>query len=77
MPDEEEIRQRILREKEAEVEKLAKEHELEEENAKLEKEIEQEIQGKLAICIQMTLVLIFRQSSLRKNALASSLPRSS
>ncbi|KAI5121496.1 hypothetical protein M0805_006533 [Coniferiporia weirii] len=42
-PDEEEIRQRITREKETEAEKVAKEHELEEENAKLEKEIEQEI----------------------------------
>ncbi|EJD07558.1 cytoplasmic dynein intermediate chain [Fomitiporia mediterranea MF3/22] len=42
-PNEEEIRQRILREKEVEAEKLAKERELEEENEKLEKEIEQEI----------------------------------
>ena len=44
-PSEDEIRQRILQEKEAEAEKLAKEQELEEENAKLEQEIEQEIRG--------------------------------
>lgn len=47
IPNEEEIRQRINRERDAEVEKLAKERELEEENAKLEKELELEIQGKL------------------------------
>ncbi|RXW20680.1 hypothetical protein EST38_g5183 [Candolleomyces aberdarensis] len=40
---EEEIRQRILREREAEAEKLAQEKELEEENVKLDQEIEQEI----------------------------------
>ncbi|KAL5492400.1 hypothetical protein ACEPAI_3847 [Sanghuangporus weigelae] len=44
VPNEEEIRQRILREKEAEAEKLEKERKrLEEEDEKLEKEIEQEI----------------------------------
>ena len=42
---EEEIRQRILREKEAEAEKLAQEKELEEESVKLDQEIEQEIRG--------------------------------
>ena len=45
-PSEEEIRQRILREKEDEAEKLEKERKrLEEEDEKLEKEIEQEISG--------------------------------
>ena len=43
---EEEIRQQILREKEAEEEMLAKEKELEEENERLEKELEEEIRGK-------------------------------
>ena len=42
---EEEIRQRILREREAEAEKLAQERELEEESVKLDQEIEQEIRG--------------------------------
>lgn len=46
-PSEDEIRQRILREKDSEAEKAAREKELEEENAQLEKEIEQEIRGQL------------------------------
>ena len=42
---EQEVRQRILREKEAEAEKIAREKELEEESVKLDQEIEQEIRG--------------------------------
>lgn len=44
-PDEDEIVQRITREKEAEAERLAKERQLEAENEKLEQEIRQEIRG--------------------------------
>lgn len=42
---EEEIRQRILREKEQEAERVARDKELEEESVKLDQEIEQEIRG--------------------------------
>jgi hypothetical protein len=42
---EEEIRQRILREKEVEAERIARDKELEEESVKLDQEIEQEIRG--------------------------------
>ena len=45
-PDEGEIRQRVIREKEVEAERLAKEREFEAENEKLEQEIRQEIRGK-------------------------------
>lgn len=54
-PDEEEIRQRITREKEAEAERLAKEREFEAENEKLEQEIRQEIRGTIfAFCSAYT-----------------------
>jgi len=42
---EEEIRQRIMREKEVEAEKVARDKEFEEESVKLDQEIEQEIRG--------------------------------
>ena len=46
IPDEEEIRQRILREREAaEAERVARDKEMEEESARLDKLIEQEIRG--------------------------------
>ena len=46
-PLEEEIRERILREREvAEAERIARDKELEEESIQLDKEIEQEIRGK-------------------------------
>ena len=46
MPSEEEIRQRILREREAvEAERAARDKEMEEESARLDKLIEQEIRG--------------------------------
>ena len=46
IPNEEEIRQRILREREAaEAERLARDKEIEEESARLDKLIEQEIRG--------------------------------
>lgn len=44
-PEEEDLRQRVLREKEEEEEQFAREKELEDENARLDKEIEQEIRG--------------------------------
>lgn len=45
-PSEDDIRERILREREvAEAERLEKEKQLEEESARLDKEIEQEIRG--------------------------------
>ena len=48
IPDEEEIRQRILREREAaEAERVARDKEMEEESARLDKLIEQEIRGVL------------------------------
>jgi dynein intermediate chain len=40
-----ELRQRIMREREAEAEQAARDKELEEESVKLEQEIEQEIRG--------------------------------
>lgn len=48
---EDEIRQRILREKEVEAERVAREKELEEESVKLDQEIEQEIRGKYSLSI--------------------------
>jgi len=42
---EEEIRQRIMREKEFEVENVTRDKELEEESVKLDQEIDQEIRG--------------------------------
>ena len=42
-----ELRQRIIREQEAEAEQAARDKELEEESVKLEQEIEQEIRGML------------------------------
>lgn len=42
---EEEIRQRIMREKEFEAENVARDKELEEESVKLDQEIDQEIRG--------------------------------
>ena len=48
-PDEEETRQRILREKEIEAEKLAEEQENEEESEELEKQLEEEIRGKAQV----------------------------
>lgn len=51
-PDyEEEIRQRIMREREAEAEQAARDKELEEESVKLEQEIEQEIRGMLLVLL--------------------------
>ena len=43
-----ELRQRIMREREAEAEQAAQDKELEEESVKLEQEIEQEIRGMLS-----------------------------
>lgn len=43
--DEDELRQRIYREKDVEAERVARDKELEEESVKLEQEIEQEIRG--------------------------------
>jgi dynein intermediate chain, cytosolic len=43
--DEEDIRERILRERDLEAERIARDKELEEESVQLEKEIEQEIRG--------------------------------
>ena len=42
---EEEIRQRVMKERDLEAERVARDTELEEETVKLEKEIEQEIRG--------------------------------
>lgn len=42
-----ELRQRIMREREAEAEQIARDKEMEEESVKLEQEIEQEIKGVL------------------------------
>ncbi len=44
---EEEIRQKIYQEKEAEAERVARDQDLEEESVKLDQEIEQEIRGTL------------------------------
>lgn len=49
IPSEEEIRQRILREREAAEAERAKEKEMEEESARLDKLIEQEIRGMLKL----------------------------
>lgn len=43
---ENDIRERLIREREQEAERLARDHDLETENAKLEKEIEREIRGR-------------------------------
>jgi dynein intermediate chain len=45
---EDEIRERIIREREIEAERIARDKELEEESVQLEKEIEQEIRGSYA-----------------------------
>lgn len=52
---EEEIRQRITRENEAEAERVARDKELEEESVKLDQEIEQEIRGVLLSFLQLLL----------------------
>ena len=49
---EEELRQRIYKERELELERAAREKELEEESVKLDEEIEQEIRGKCFIVSQ-------------------------
>lgn len=46
--DEEEIRQRVHKERDAEAERIAREKELEEESVQLEKELEEEIRGTFA-----------------------------
>ena len=50
---EQEVRQRILREKEVEAEKIAREKELEEESVKLDQEIEREIRGDLYLRVHL------------------------
>lgn len=52
--DEDELRQRIYREKDVEAERVARDKELEEESVKLEKEIEQEIRGACFSCMIMS-----------------------
>lgn len=48
---EEEIRQRIHRERDIEAERLARDKELEEESVKLDSEIEQEIRGECSLLV--------------------------
>ena len=48
-PTEEEIRQQVLQEQEAERERLAREKELEEQSLQLDKEIEEEIRGRRSL----------------------------
>ena len=67
IPDEEEIRQRILREREAaEAERVARDKEMEEESARLDKLIEQEIRGAPPIC-SMTSVSMLSLVRLRRD----------
>ena len=48
---EDDIRERILRERDLEAERIARDKELEEESVQLEKEIEQEIRGSCAMVV--------------------------
>lgn len=52
-PSEEDLRQRVLREREAaETERTSRDKELEEESVQLDKEIEEEIRGKWTKCLE-------------------------
>lgn len=68
---EDEIRQRILREKEVEAERVAREKELEEESVKLDQEIEQEIRGKYSIVIPPCPVILTKCLELSEEERAS------
>ena len=62
-PSEEEIRQRILREREAaDAERVQREKELEEESVQLDKEIEAEIRGKSTFIVRDVLQLSPRRN---------------
>ena len=71
---EEQLRQRIYRERDVEADRIARDKALEEESVKLEQEIEQEIRGTystLKPCITLGFTVRHVQSSPRKNARVS------
>lgn len=69
--DEDELRQRIYREKDVEAERVARDKELEEESVKLEQEIEQEIRGASFSCMIMSSKLELYSSELSEEERAS------
>ncbi len=56
--DEKEVRQRTIRDAEAEAEQLAREKELEEESAKLDRELEREIKGAQDLLVANCILVI-------------------
>lgn len=69
--DEEEIRQRVHKERDAEAERIAREKELEEESVQLEKELEEEIRGTFATSLFEQHILINPLSELTEDERAS------